>query len=169
MGTDKWRRGARRPPASASVAHRTVRPASRRIAWLSVGLWIGIIQSLGGDVFSSSETSRFLGPLLRWLFPDSGAELLSAIQFAIRKAAHFVEYGILALLWLRAWRLSFDGPQRNAVLASVAMVVAVAAVDEWRQAQSADRTGATSDVFLDTLGGVSALVGARLATRWQPR
>lgn len=128
-----------------------------------------MIQSLGGDNFSSSETSRFLGPLLHWLFPESSTDLLSSVQFAIRKAAHVVEYGILALLCIRAWRLSYGWSRWSTALASVAVVVAVAAVDEWRQAQSSDRMGATSDVLLDTLGGVSALAGAHFATRWLPR
>ncbi|MFP8880543.1 MAG: VanZ family protein [Myxococcota bacterium] len=128
-----------------------------------------MIQSLGGDSFSNSETSRFLGPLLRWLFPEAGTELLGQAQFAIRKAAHVVEYGILALLCIRAWRLSYGWSQSNSALASMAVVVAVAAVDESRQAQAADRAGAASDVLLDTIGGVSALLGRRFATRWLPR
>ena len=171
MRTDELQlegRQSRAPTAVSrpvSVSHR----GSRRIAWLYVALWIVMIQTLGGDSFSSSETSRLLGPLLHGLFPEAGTELLGQIQFAIRKAAHFVEYGVLALLCIRAWRLSYAGSESKLALASVAVVVAVAAVDELRQAQATDRTGAMSDVVLDTFGAVSALVGGRFATRWLSR
>jgi VanZ family protein len=161
MEPDELRFETRAPAAPKPVAT----PVSRGVAWLSVVVWIAIIASLGGDHFSNSETSRFLGPLLQWLFPDAGFELLHSVQFAIRKAAHVFEYGILALLCMRAWRLSYRGTRWIAALASVAVVVAVAAVDEWRQAQSSDRTGAISDVALDTFAGASALLGARLASR----
>ncbi len=127
-----------------------------------------MILSLGGGSFSNSETSRFLGPLLEWLFPDAGDDLLERAQFAIRKTAHVVEYGILALLCVRAWWLSRGWPQFRTALASMAIVVAVATIDELRQAQLADRMGALSDVVLDTLGGVFALLGARAAMRWIP-
>jgi VanZ family protein len=146
-----------------------VRPVSRGLAWLSALLWIAIIQTLGSSDFSSSETSRLLGPLLLWLFPDSSAELLHSVQFGIRKAAHVVEYGILALLWHRAWRLSRGGAPWRAALASLTVVVAVASVDEWRQARSTDRTGAASDVLLDTFGGASALLAARWVSGWRAR
>lgn len=161
MGSDELRPAARQ--------FRAASPASIRVAWLYVALWIVVILLLGSDLFSSSETSRFLGPLLHWLFPDASPELLGRVQFAIRKAAHVVEYGILALLCIRAWRLSYGWSQSITALASVAVVVAVAAVDELRQAQTADRSGATADVLLDALGGVSALLGGRFAARWFPQ
>ena len=106
---------------------------------------------------------------MHWLFPEAGTELLGQVQFAIRRTAHLVEYGILALLCIRAWRLSYAWSQSRTALASVAVVVAVAAVDELRQAQATDRAGSMSDVLLDTFGGVSALVGGHFATRWLSR
>ena len=117
MRSDEWRREARKSRGARPAADRVGRPASPGLAWLSALLWIAIIQSLGGNDFSSSETSRLLGPLLLWLFPDSSTELLHSVQFGIRKAAHVVEYGILALLWHRAWRLSRGGAPWRAALA----------------------------------------------------
>ena len=120
--------------------------------------WIATVQIFASGSFAASETSRFIGPLLRWLFPAADPASVEGAHFAIRKAAHFVEYAILALLALRAFRLSFERPLAQLGAASLALVLAVAVVDEWRQAVSADRTGALSDVALDFSGAASALV-----------
>ena len=132
----------------------------RVVAWLAVAGWIAVIHSLGSDIFSSSETSRILGPLLRWLFPDAGPELLSHAQFAIRKAAHVIEYGLLALLALRALRLSFVRARLELLAASLTLVLVVAVVDEATQAASSERSGRAADVALDGFGGALALAVA---------
>ena len=80
------------------------------LAWLSVAAWIAVVQIFASGSFSASETSRVIGPLLRWLFPDADAESIAAAHYAIRKAGHLVEYAILALFALRAFRASFDRP-----------------------------------------------------------
>ena len=70
--------------------------------WVALMALTVLIWSLGGDEFSSVATSRFLRPLLDWLFPGLSAERLDAVHFAIRKGAHALEYGVHALLTLRA-------------------------------------------------------------------
>jgi VanZ family protein len=128
------------------------------LAWLCVVAWIAIVQTFASGSFAASETSRIIGPLLRWLFPAADPVAVDGAHFAIRKAAHFVEYAILALLALHAFRVSFALPIAGLGAASLALVLAVAGIDEWRQSMSADRTGALSDVALDISGAASALV-----------
>jgi len=161
MGPDESRAGS-------TAASATTSGWSRAIAWLCVLLWIGLIVQLGGQGFSSAQTSRFLGPLLHWLFPTAAPETLEQAQFAIRKTAHAFEYGVLALLSFRAWRLSYGWKPSRTALASLAIVIAVASFDETRQSQLADRMGAVSDVVLDSSGGVFALLVGQLAMRWIP-
>jgi VanZ family protein len=126
-------------------------------AWLAVGLWITLIQIAASGPFSASETSRLIGPLLRWLFPAADAQTIASAHFAIRKAAHLVEYAILSLIALRALRRSFDHSFAWHATACLVLVLAVAVVDESRQARSALRTGARSDVALDVAGAATAL------------
>jgi len=147
-----------------------LRPGSRpgreiALAWLCVVVWIAAVQAFASDSFSANETSRFIGPLLRWLFPDADAESIASVHLAIRKSAHLVEYAILALLALRAFRVSLDRPLAWLAAASLVLALVVAVVDESRQAAAANRTGALSDVALDMGGAVSALALARAVRR----
>jgi VanZ family protein len=147
-----------------------LRPGSRpgkeiALAWLCVVVWIAAVQIFASGSFSANETSRFIGPLLRWLFPDADAVSVATMHLAIRKAAHFVEYAILALLALRAFRMNFDRPLAWLAAASLLFALVVAVVDESRQAAAADRTGALSDVALDMGGAISALALASAVQR----
>lgn len=142
------------------------RPASEiALAWLWVAAWVALIQTFASSSLSASETLRVIGPVLRWLFPGADAESVAAVNFAIRKTAHLVEYAILALLALRSFGLSFDRPPAWLAAASLMLTLAVAVVDESRQAAAADRTGAVSDVALDITGAASALALASAVRR----
>jgi VanZ family protein len=136
-------------------------------AWLPPALWVGAIQGFAGDTFAEAHTSRFIGPMLRWLFPDADQETLDLIHFVIRKSCHVLEYGLLALLSWRAFTLTFDLSCMLRTWFSLALVLAVATLDESRQAVSALRGGAASDVALDLAGGVLALASARWIQRKQ--
>ncbi len=131
------------------------RPAA---AWLAAGLWTAVVLTLSGDSFSADSTSRFLGPLLRWLLPGLSPEGLAAVHTAVRKGAHVFEYGVLALLAARAAARSWGRAPALPAAAALAIVLAVAGVDESRQARSGARTGAASDVALDCAGGAAALL-----------
>jgi len=137
------------------------------VAWLWVVGWIAVVQTFASDPFSAAETSRFITPLLRFLFPHADAAWIAHAHFAIRKTSHFLEYGILALLALRAFRLNFERPLAWLAAASLALVFVSAAVDETRQARIASRTGAFSDVVLDLTGAATALAVAGLVRRFR--
>jgi len=123
-------------------------------------IWIGVIFFLSGFGGSFDNTSRFIGPLLRFFFPDAPPETLAFYHFYIRKAAHFTAYAILALLAYRA----FVGARRRAVWAIIVVTV-VAILDETNQAFNPARSGAITDVFLDLSGGVAALIGVTVFAR----
>jgi len=148
-----------------------LRPGSEiALAWLSVLAWVAVIQIFASGSFSAYETSRVIGPLLRWLFPGADAESVAAVHYSIRKAAHFVEYAILALLALRAFHSRSSRPLVWLVAASLALALGVAIVDESRQAAAVERTCALSDVALD-MGGAAAALALASATRryWNAR
>ncbi|MBW2275201.1 MAG: VanZ family protein [Deltaproteobacteria bacterium] len=139
---------------SATKLRRRTAAAS---AWVPVALWALLVWGLGGDGFSASETSRFIVPAMRWLFPDMNAREIWQLLYAIRKLAHVVEYAILAILVVRALWLGRRPSLAFSAALALAIVVTFAAADETRQGRSAARTGSHRDVLLDVSGGVVAI------------
>lgn len=106
-----------------------------------------------------SETSRIIGPLLQFFFPDMPYETRQIIHGTVRKTAHFTEYAILALLTFRA--LSMSAPfllQKWRYVLPILFVAVIASIDEFNQSFEASRTGALSDVLIDISGGLAAVV-----------
>ena len=122
--------------------------------------------------FGSDHTS---GPL-RWiwehLFGQVSDERWELFHHLIRKTGHFVGYGTMGLLWLRAWWLSLPraGFLLDATLALLGTAL-VASADEFHQSFLPNRTGVPSDVLLDCTGAVvlQLLVYVILRVGWPKR
>jgi VanZ family protein len=79
-----------------------------------------------------------------------------------RKVAHFAEYALLGFLAARAFRGSpRPGLQSRWFLASLALVVVYALLDEYHQSFVPSRTGTAYDSLIDMAGGLAALVITR--------
>ena len=146
------------PPAAGSPTRRVAIGAALA-AWASVLAWASLVWWLGGDDFGHESTSRILVPLIRWLWPEATYADIRWIASTLRNLAHPVEYAILALLSLRAARLSgISLPLRMAAVA-VSVAATVALLDELRQARLASRVGSPYDVMLDLSGaGIAVAV-----------
>jgi hypothetical protein len=118
-----------------------------------VAACIGLILLFSGDEFSAGSTSRFFGPLLRWMFPEISTATFLALHLWVRKLAHLSEYALLGLLAFRALRLSIAVSLPRTALLGLVVVLAVAATDELRQSFLASRTGSLLDVGIDFAGG----------------
>lgn len=131
--------------------------------WLPVVFWMAVIFTASTDLLSSQNTSRFIGPFLRRLFPNVSDETIRQVQRLIRKTGHVTEYAVLAVLLRRALRASveasgrqkrrFAGPGMLAFL----MATLYAVTDEIHQAFVASRSGSAWDVLLDALGAAAGL------------
>ncbi|MFN6964680.1 MAG: VanZ family protein [Pyrinomonadaceae bacterium] len=121
--------------------------------------WIVVILVLGSGMGSMNETSRFIRPLLEFLFPEAPPETLAIYHGYIRKLAHFAEYGVLALFAARAFATSSSAVlARNFWVASAALALIVAAIDEFRQSYDPSRTSSVYDVLIDLSGAAAALI-----------
>ncbi len=157
-------------PLATSPIDGTVRTAPRPIlirAWLAVAACVSLILWLSSDSFSASATSGLLGRLLDLLIPDLDARTLASLHFLVRKSAHVAEYALLGVLAFRALWLSLGTRLLPAGALALGLVLAVAAVDESRQARSAVRTGSALDVALDGSGGLAAVGLAVAHRRWR--
>jgi VanZ family protein len=130
--------------------------------WIAAALWMTLIAIESTDSFSSEHTSRFLYPILHFLMGlDPGR--FEVWHHYIRKSGHFVGYFALSFLLFRAWRATLRLPwaPRWALRWSVIaffMSVLVASLDEWHQTFLPSRTGAISDVTLDSCAALTAQI-----------
>jgi len=127
-------------------------------AWWPVALGICVIVIESTTEFGADQTS---GPL-RWIWEHVFGHVSNGrweiLHHYIRKTGHFVGYGTMGLLWLRAWWMTL--PRAVFVVdAGLALLgtAMVASLDEFHQSFLPNRTGIPSDVLLDCCGAVVLL------------
>jgi VanZ family protein len=128
---------------------------------------MGVIFSMSTGTFSADHTSRFIGPLLRFLLPGYPEHDIAVLHGLIRKAGHVTEYFILGLLFFRALRGNArQGWQLRWALCTILAVAVFALSDEFHQSWVASRTASLVDVSIDSAGGVLALIAILLKNRF---
>lgn len=130
--------------------------------YLPLIAWMAFISFASTGNFSAGNTSRIIGPLVLWLFPDTSPETMLVIHGVTRKIAHLAEYALLGILAARAFRGSpREALRKRWFLVSLALVVVYALVDEYHQSFVPSRTGTIYDSLIDIVGGFAALVIVR--------
>lgn len=142
-------------------------------AWIAAILWLIVIATESTTYLSSQNTSRFLYPILHFLFGVSRAGFEPWHVF-IRKSGHVFGYGLLSILLFRAWRETVPmpgNPHWTFRWASIALLgtAIVASLDEWHQSYLPSRTGRWQDVVLDTSAGLAAQLALLLYYRLSSR
>lgn len=139
-------------------------------AWIAAILWLIVIAIESSALLSSHNTSRFLYPLLHYIF---GLDFFrfQHWHFYIRKGGHIFGYATLSILLFRAWRetLPAAGDEKwTWRWANIALLgtILVASLDEWHQSLLFSRTGRWQDVVLDSCAGVAAQILVFFWVRW---
>ena len=133
--------------------------------YLPLVVWLGFISFASSDEFNAGNTSRIIGPLILWLFPNTSPETLAVVHFTMRKIAHFTEYAILGFLAARAFRTSPGAAIRQRwFLICATLVVIYALLDEYHQSFVPSRTASIFDSMIDIAGGLTALLIVRKRT-----
>jgi VanZ family protein len=123
---------------------------------------MGVIFLFSTDVGSYKNVGGFLKLFLQ-LFHLTTAEW-DAVVYAIRKAAHVIEYAILSALWGLALlpRLTqkttspLIPPRFVPILGALLICGVWAALDEYHQSFLPSRTGSLRDVGIDLIGALLA-------------
>jgi VanZ family protein len=127
---------------------------------------MAFISFASSDEFSASNTSRIIGPLVLWLFPNTSPARLELIHFCVRKLAHLSEYALLGILAARAFRASPRTLfQRKWFWFSLFLIVGYSLLDEYHQSFVPSRTPSVFDSLIDSIGGLVALS----VIRWRAR
>jgi VanZ family protein len=141
--------------------------------WLPPLLWLTVIFTGSSDSKSYEHSSRFVEPILRWLFPRMPQTEVEIIHHFIRKCGHVTEYAVLTLLLWRAVRKPVKNDPRpygwpDARL-TLLIVILCAAADEFHQRFVPTRSSLISDVFVDAAGGAGALLALWIFGHWCKR
>ncbi len=131
------------------------RPLWQRVAtfWLPVFLWMALIFVMSSQPKASMPHNP--NNILDWL---------------IKKSAHLLEYGILALLVWRAISGSAGTAIKRSQIWLIPLIcVLYAATDEYHQSFVDGRSSKVLDVFIDGLGVSLALIGMSLILRWRAK
>lgn len=139
-------------------------------SWIAAVLWLIVIAIESTAYLSASNTSRFLYPILHFVFGLDHPQF-EVWHHYIRKSGHFFGYGILSIFLFRAWRdtLPLRGDPKWALRwTNIALLgtLIVASLDEWHQSYLPSRTSRWQDVVIDTCGGIVAQMLLFLMRRW---
>ena len=135
-------------------------------AWWPAAVWVGVIAVESTDYLSSDNTSSVLYSVLTRLFGEINLYDFLVWHFYLRKAGHFIGYGILCLLMVRGWRATLAvGRVWLVPLLALIATALVASLDEWHQTFIPSRSGTVRDVVLDSVGGLIFLILAQFWIR----
>src|SRR5215510_11447365 len=127
--------------------------------WAPPIIWMSAIFYFSTDTFSGENTGALLWRVISFVYPGITQGLFDSIHFCIRKAGHFTEYAVLALLLFRAFRSGTQARWRRWwALSSLLVVFLYALLDEYHQTFTRRRTGSVYDSLIDTSGAATALV-----------
>ena len=129
------------------------------LIWMGVIFWFSSRSSSQLDV-----RNRFIVKIIIDLFIpnfdnlniDNQNQILGDISFYVSKSAHYLEYGMLALLLSMAFILVKKRRYRYLFIMLVVILYAIS--DEIHQMFSDGRTPRVLDVMIDSLGGLTMVL-----------
>ena len=139
--------------------------------WLPVIVWMAVIFGASTSLGRPENTSRFVRPILVWLFPHISEETIDQVHLVVRKTAHFAEYSILGLLLWRLvqWDAAWTPCRSRQYLTALLLAALYAASDEFHQEFVPGREAAVRDVLIDTCGAGFGLAAVWAARRLRPK
>ena len=127
--------------------------------WVPVAIMLAAMFYFSTDRLSNDNTETVVGRLLMWLAAHASEQVIAAVNYMVRKSAHFIEYAILGALLFRAFRA--DDPARwRFKWAAYTLIAAAswAALDEFHQTFTRTRSGSAFDSLLDSSGVIFVLL-----------
>jgi VanZ family protein len=140
---------------------------SRFKYWIPAILVAILISLFSTHYFSGEETARVIIPLFHWLFPGAPPRMLRLMHTGIRKMAHVTEFGLFSITVFHGIRGGRFGWRFGWALATLAIALTYAGLDEWHQSFVPLREARVRDVAIDALGAVSAQTLVWFYAKWR--
>jgi VanZ family protein len=130
--------------------------------WAPVLFWMIVIFIASTDLGSSQHTSRIIGPILRWFYPQVSQPTIDRVQAFVRKSGHVSEYALLALIiWRSRRRYRAPDPFWTWNWREAGLIVLAcgfyACTDEFHQWFVSTRYASLIDVLIDSAGAAGGL------------
>ncbi len=108
------------------------------------------------EFMGADHTSGPFRALFETIFGHISDRRWEMIHHYVRKAGHFVGYGLIGLAWLRAWWMTLPHSRffPDAMLALLGTAL-IASADEYHQSFLPNRTSSPWDVLLDCTGAIT--------------
>ena len=120
-------------------------------------LWTFLIFSFSSQ--DGGESSGLSRKVVEFFVKDP--ELVSQIEPYARKIAHFSEYGLGGVLFISLFS-TYNWTDKRKILTSILIGVWYASMDEIYQLMIPGRSGAFKDVYIDSLGITTGVIGTMI-------
>ena len=108
----------------------------------------------------SSQTGNYSYGLSRMIveFFTKDEAIINKVEPYVRKAAHFSEYGLGGILFLLLFN-TYEWSDRKKIIISILLGIWYAITDEVHQLMVPGRNGAIFDIYIDSLGFSTGVLG----------
>lgn len=117
-------------------------------------LWTWLIFSFSSQ--DGGESSGLSRKVVEFFVKDP--DLVNKIEPYARKVAHFSEYGLGGILFISLFS-TYNWTDRRKITTSILLGVWYAIMDELYQLMIPGRSGALKDVYIDSLGIATGVIG----------
>lgn len=117
-------------------------------------LWMWLIFSFSSQ--DGGESSGLSRKVVEFFVKDP--ELVNKIEPYARKIAHFSEYGLGGILFISLFS-TYNWTDRRKITTSILLGAWYAVMDELYQLMIPGRSGALKDVYIDSLGVATGVIG----------
>jgi VanZ family protein len=125
------------------------------MACAALFVWIVVIFVLSTDYFSSARTAPFVAQFVSKIFPALSAVNPATIELLTRKLAHWIEYFILAVLFMQVFSsTSAERTPKGQTTWGLTLGMICAVMDEFHQSFVSSRTASSRDVLINAIGFV---------------
>ena len=124
------------------------------LAWALPIVWTLSIMTMSGNLGAPANTFVIFHWVMSWFTTALDSDTLNLYHFYCRKVLHVICYGLLTILWFRAWMVSFPERLKTNTFLALGLTLMVAAADEGRQYFVPARTASFWDIGLDMSGGI---------------
>ena len=126
----------------------------RGILIILIILWTCLIFLFSNQ--DGGESSGFSRMFVEFFIKEP--EIVDKIEPYVRKLAHFSEYGLGGVLFISLFS-TYDWSDRRKIITSISLGVWYAIMDEVHQLMVPGRSGALKDVYIDSLGIATGVIG----------